>query len=234
MRPFVLRPRALPSSAFLTLRRELLGSPWVSRSPLVGSFRDSRGFAVIFTHEGRPTLEERFPCLAPYLEALLAPARAKDLQSWTERLTGQSPPPPPNAFYLNLLLLNAGQGVGRHVDATLREASGVSDAVPQKVSVLYLDCPQGAWGGELWLSRENKPCARIEPHPGLWLHFDGALQHEVKAFEGGDPGALRVSLVCEQYVFSKEALARLPSFRLQSKAGFATYLKEASQRRSAL
>ena len=37
-------------------------------------------------------------------------------------------------------------------------------------------------------------------------------------------GAQRASLVIEQYHFADEALARLPKFKLDSRAGFKAYL----------
>ena len=42
--------------------------------------------------------------------------------------------------------------------------------------------------------------------------------------------ARRASLVCEQYAFPPEALARIPTFRIQSKAGFAAYLDDWRER----
>jgi hypothetical protein len=56
------------------------------------------------------------------------------------------------------------------------------------------------------------------------VHFRGDLAHEVTpmTFAGEQ---LRVSLVLEQYAFGPEALARIPSFHVQSKAGFGAYLK---------
>lgn len=64
----------------------------------------------------------------------------------------------------------------------------------------------------------------------MLVHFQGDLQHEVEPFTGGPEGALRASLVCEQYVFAPEVLARLPTFRVQSKAGFAAYLDDHRER----
>ncbi|MCP3099538.1 2OG-Fe(II) oxygenase [Myxococcus sp. K15C18031901] len=226
MRAFITRPNALPATELDDLRDALLGSRFVARSPLMGTFRASRGFAFIFTHEGRALLEERFPFLRAYLARVLAPESARGLTPWWERLARRPPPPVPNAFYLNLLLLDAGTGVGRHIDATLQEPSGVPGATPHHVSVLYLQMPRGARGGALRLFDEGRPVGEVRPHPGGLVHFRGDLQHEVQPFLGGDPEELRASLVCEQYVFPPEALARLPAFRIQSKAGFAAYLDD--------
>lgn len=225
MREYITRREALPRSALQELRTALLGSRFVARSPLMGTFQASRGFAFIFTHEGRATLEARFPFLVPYLARVLDPASATGLLPWHQRLWGsRRERPVPNAFYLNLLLLDAGRGVGRHIDATLQEPSGVPDATPRHVSVLYLQVPERARGGELRLLQQDSLVGEIRPREGLLVHFRGDLQHEVRPFTGSQGGASRVSLVCEQYVFPPEALARIPAFRIQSKAGFAAYL----------
>ncbi len=197
----------------------------------MGTFRASRGFAFIFTHEGRAPLEARFPFLSCYLARVLDPGSARGLLPWRERLLGaRKERVLPNAFYLNLLLLDAGTAVGRHIDATLQEPSGVPDATPRHVSVLYLQVPERAKGGELCLLRDNVPVGKVRPREGMLVHFRGDLQHEVRPFTGGPEGARRASLVCEQYAFPPEALARIPSFRIQSKAGFAAYLDDWRER----
>jgi len=224
---YVTHREALPEAALEALRGTLLSSRFVARSPLMGTFQSSRGFALIFTEAGRPTLEERFPFLRDYLARVMEPAGWRGLLPWRERLLGPKPERrAPNAFYLNLLLLEAGRGVGRHIDATLQEPSGVPGATPEHVSVLYLSVPEGAKGGALVLSRERLPVGEVRPKPGLLVHFRGDLTHEVRPFTGGGDDALRASLVCEQYAFAPEALARLPAFRIQSKAGFAAYLED--------
>jgi hypothetical protein len=191
----------------------------------MGTFQASKGFAFIFTEAGRATLLERFPFLTDYLALVMDPATTRELLPWRERLLGpRKDRLRPNAFYLNLLLLEAGKSVGRHIDATLQEPSGVPGAVPEHVSVLYLEVPTGAEGGALHLLRDDQPVGTVRPRPGLLVQFRGELQHEVQPFTGGPQGALRASLVCEQYAFGPEALARIPTFRIQSKAGFAAYL----------
>ncbi len=225
MSEYVTHRHALAGPRLQVLREALLASRFVARSPLMGTFQASRGFAFIFTEVGRPALLERFPFLADYLALVRDPATTRGLLPWRERLFGRrSQRPSPNAFYLNLLMLESGKGVGRHIDATLQEPSCVEGAVPEHVSVLYLEVPRGTQGGALILSREHRPVGQVRPRPGLLVQFRGDLQHEVQPFTGGEAGARRVSLVCEQYHFAPEALARLPAFRLQSKAGFAAYL----------
>ncbi|MCP3142020.1 2OG-Fe(II) oxygenase [Pyxidicoccus xibeiensis] len=231
MRAYITQREALPAPELQALREALLGSRFVARSPLMGTFQASRGFAFIFTNQGRATLEARFPFLRCYLATVLEPSSARGLLPWRERLFGKRKAlPVPNAFYLNLLLLDAGTAVGRHIDATLQEPAGVPGATPRHVSVLYLEVPEGAKGGALHLLRDDAPVGRVRPRPGLLVHFRGDLQHEVQPFTGGAPGTRRASLVCEQYCFPPEALARLPDFRIQSKAGFAAYLDSQRER----
>jgi hypothetical protein len=94
------------------------------------------------------------------------------------------------------------------------------------VSVLYLSVPPRRAGGELRLYREQTRVGVIAPQPGTLLHFRGALLHEVTPLEGSPEGALRASLVCEQYHLPQPALERLAPLQVQSKAGFAAYLTE--------
>jgi hypothetical protein len=182
------------------IREPLLESPLVGRSTLGGSFRASRGFAVTFHGSGREQLEARFPYIAPFLAKAISAGRRK-----------------PNAWYLNLLLVPPGAGVGRHVDGTLRGPSGDEDAVPKVVSVLYLAAP----GGALVLSRGAKELGRVAPREGTMVHFNGELDHAVEPFEGE---GTRASLVLEQYHFGPAALARLPELKVDSRAGFQAYL----------
>lgn len=234
MSEYVTHRNAMPGPGIEALRRALLSSRFVATSPLTGSFQASRGFAFAFTLEGRSTLLSRYPFLADYLELVTDPATTRGLLPWRERLFGpRKERPRPNAFYLNLLLLHEGKSVGRHIDATLQEPSGVKGAVPEHVSVLYLEVPKRARGGALHLLRNDQSVGMVRPRPGLLVQFRGDLQHEVQPFTGGPEGAIRASLVCEQYAFGPEALARLPTFQIQSKAGFAAYLDEHRARTAA-
>ena len=183
---------------------------------------------MTFTHEGRPSLVSRFPALLRFLElALVAP----ELRGWPLRLL-RGRPAPPNAFFLNVLAIPPGAGVGRHVDGTLQEATGLPELTPAVVSVLYLQVPAGP-GGRLRLFRGPRCLASISPREGTLVHFDGALSHEVEPV-ADSAGALRLSVVCEQYVLEPAALARVPRFRVESKAGFGAYLEDHRARRPAL
>lgn len=226
VRAYRLQKSALPRSDFETLRTTLLDSPLVGRSTLAGPFQASRGFAVIFREEGRAQLLERFPPLAAWFDAALGAPAVRALTPWWRRTLTRIP----NAWYLNLLLVSEGGTVGRHVDATLRKPSGVDDALPEMVTVLYLQVPR-ARGGELLLWDDSGlRLAKLAPSENASIHFRGELLHEVCAFEGVADG-LRASLVIEQYHFAPEVLARLPAFKLDSRAGFQAYLAHHAQRR---
>lgn len=218
MRLYRVTERFLARAEFDALRDALLSSPLVGRSTLAGPFQSSRGFAVIFKRPGVARVLERFPTLGSYLPRVLGEPGARALAPfWRRRLRRV-----PNAWYLNVLLVSEGGTVARHVDATLRKPAGAPDAIPEQVSVLYLQVPE-AKGGELKLYLGGVPMGVVHPTDNALVHFRGALSHEVCAFEGA-PSGLRASLVIEQYHFDDEALARLPDFQLDSRAGFAAYL----------
>jgi len=223
VRLLAVRRNSFSPADFVPLRDALLASPLVGATTLDGPFEASRGFAVTFTAAGRSALLERVPRLGPYLDAVLEKPALRAMTPWFTRLG-----PVPNAWYLNVLLVPPGATVGRHVDATLRAPAGVEGAVPELVSVLYLKVPE-APGGELRLWAGDELYAELAPEEGMVLHFRGNLGHEVLAFEGA-PGALRASLVIEQYHFHQAALARLPDFKLDSRAGFEARLREHAAR----
>jgi hypothetical protein len=226
---YITHGQALPEARRDALWNALVASRFVARNPLIGMFQGSRGFSFIFTEAGRATLEERFPFLRDYLALVGEPERWRGLRpGWTPRSWWKRRVP--NAFYLNLLLLEPGQGVGRHIDVSLRVPSGDPEAAPEHVSVLYLSVPPGITGGALVLSRGERRVGEIHPSPGMLVHFRGDLTHEVQPFTGGPEGALRASLVCEQYAFEPDVLTRLPTFSIRSKAGFAAYLEEHRER----
>ena len=219
MRELHVRPDALPKTEFAQLKEALLSSPLVGRSQLAGPFQSSRGFAVIFRDEGRRLVLERFPQLAPHLDAVLGAPAVRALSPWWRRTLRRLP----NAWYLNVLCVSEGGTVGRHVDATLRKPAEQPESVPEMVTVLYLAVPDGAQGGTLALFAGDTLVHEVTPRENTLVHFRGDLAHEVRAFSGA-PGALRASLVIEQYHFPPEALARLPEFKLDSRAGFDAYL----------
>jgi hypothetical protein len=226
MPEYVCRRRALEEGPFERLKEGLLQSPLVARSTLAGSFRGSRGFAITFTAEGRPALEERYPFVSPFLALAISTPAHRALEPWPLRWLDRPPRRPPNAFYLNLLLVGGGGAVGRHTDATLRGPSGDETTVPEQVTVLYLEAPARFRGGELRLYRGERPVGRIRPVPRMLVHFRGDLQHEVAELESEQEGSLRASAVLEQYHLAPAPLARVPALHVQSKAGFAAYLED--------
>jgi hypothetical protein len=224
VREFRVTNGALPAAAFTALRDALLASPLVGASTLSGPFEASRGFGCTFKDAGRARVIDRFATLAPHLDATLGLPAVRALTPWWKRTLSRIP----NCWYLNVLLVSGGGTVGRHIDATLRTPSGVADAVPECVSVLYLTAPK-ARGGDLRLYDGATPVARLFPKENRLVHFRGDLAHEVCAFEGAE-GSLRASLVIEQYFFEPEVLARMPDFQLESRAGFGAYLKHHAER----
>lgn len=214
----------LPSPVFQALRDGLLSSSLVGVSTLNGPFEASRGFGVTFTAAGLPELRARFPVLTPWLERGLGAPAIRALTPWYRRM----PEKTPNAWYLNLLVVGPGAEVARHIDGTLMRVAGVTDHPPQCVSVLYLSMPV-AMGGELLLWNGALPLALITPRAGDAVHFRGDLAHQVRPFEG-PPDARRASLVIEQYHFEPEALAKVPAFHVESRAGFEGYLKAHANR----
>ena len=221
--------RPLGEASLQTVAAGVLESPLVARSTLAGSFRGSRGFAITFTRPGLAALEQRYPFLVPFLALAISDRAHLALEPWLRRIRSkglESVSRPRNAFYLNVLLVADGGSIGRHTDATLRGPSGEVEAVPEQVTVLYLRAPERFSGGELRLYRGERRVARIRPVPGRLIHFRGDLQHEVTPMEAPADGALRASLVLEQYHLRPDALARLPELSVQSKAGFAAYLED--------
>lgn len=214
----------LPRPAFEALRDGLLGSSLVGVSTLNGPFEASRGFGVTFTAAGRPELAARFPVLEPWLERGLGAPAIRALTPWWRRTVTRIP----NAWYLNLLVVGPGADVKRHIDGTLMRVAQVTDHPPECVSVLYLATPFTT-GGELLIWNGALPLALITPRAGDAVHFRGDLAHEVRPFEG-PADVRRASLVIEQYHFEADALARVPAFHVESRAGFEGYLKAHANR----
>jgi hypothetical protein len=223
VRHFRAQQNALAPQEFDALRRELLESPLVGDSTLAGPFEASRGFSAVFRAEGKPQLTKRFPSLIPWLELASGLPAVEALRPWWKRRLEAVP----NAWYLNVLLVAEGGSVAPHFDTTLRKLSGDDSAFPVVVSVLYLRVPSNR-GGELVLWEHSQEVKRLAPAENASIHFRGDLLHQVRPFQGGD-GLLRASLVLEQYQLSSTALSRLPEFRLESRAGFDSYLKHHHQ-----
>jgi predicted 2-oxoglutarate/Fe(II)-dependent dioxygenase YbiX len=190
----VEQPAAFAPDALRTLRRALLGSPYFAAHTLNRDFVGTRGFSVVFRADGRREVERAFPALVAYLARVLR----------TDC----------NAFYLNPLLLGPGSRVDPHVDRSLR--SYCKEILPPvAVSVLYVAISPGLAGGELVLARGRRQLARVRPVAGTLLSFDGDLTHSIEPLTG--PGE-RLSLVCEQYALEEDELARVPPFKVETRA----------------
>lgn len=225
-------------------------TPLVGRSPLSGTFSGSRGFGAMFTRRGLAVLERRLPFASTFFRRATSRLAHRRLFSPGERLAAFICGGSPNAFYLNVLALGPGLSIGNHVDATLRPRilggqsaaarAAVDEAslLPKLVSVLYLKVPEfqsaaasqpAAPGGELVLSHGPREVGRISPRIGSLAHFRGHLAHRVEQVGVAAVG-LRLSMVCEQYVLDRPALARIPDFNLRSQGLFAARLEEAGDR----
>lgn len=195
------------------LADRMLAHPLVGRSQLQGTFEGSRGFGVALTSTGRTTLFERFPFLiSPFGLFDAAPERLfRRRGAWPFASR-----PKANAYYMNVLVVDDGQGVGRHIDGTLGGPVSTPGLTPAVVSVLYLRVPTRESGGELSLFHDDTCVATVDPRPGMVAHFRGDLAHEIAPLLRATSS--RVSLVCEQYVLSDEQSARLSPFAIQSRA----------------
>lgn len=218
----------LPAQA-LAIRDAVIASGYVGKSPLVGTFEASRGFAITCTRAGVPEVRERFPFLTPFLDEVLQPRSYRRLWTVGERVLARLGELTPNAFYLNCLVIPAGAGVGPHIDATLGRAAAMPGVLPRVVSVLYLHQPPGT-GGMLRLAREGQVVGEVRPQPGTLVHFRGELTHEVTALDDAPDGSERVSVVCEQYCFAEGVLGRVPTVAVRSGGKFRAVLEEVRRR----
>jgi hypothetical protein len=210
---FRIHKGAFDEKTIQGMRAQLLDSRLLGKSQLVGGFRQSQGFGIVFTRPGIGRVRERFPELTPFLNLILSGSSDHGVQPGWRAIF---PAAQANAFYINVLVLSQKTAVTRHVDGTLQTPSGVATVVPRTVSVLYLAAPNQSDGGSLKLYANHIPVKSIQPEPGLVVHFRGTLSHEILPLTRTNQ--TRESVVCEQYVFSKRVAARLPEFEIQSRA----------------
>ena len=79
-------------------------------------------------------------------------------------------------------------------------------------------------GGELLLyDKHDQLSRRVQPETGMLVHFSGHSKHAVGAITHSDDA--RVSLVCEQYSFSRKQLQAVPEFTIKSMAPFTAFLE---------
>jgi 2OG-Fe(II) oxygenase superfamily len=223
MRGVLVVDDAFSGDELAALRNGAITSPFLSESPLKGTFEATRGFAVTFR---RPALDDvmgRFSFLAPFFRAALDRAHHKRAQ----RRPPLFPVVEPNAFYLNLLVVPPGASVGEHIDATLSPPHEPDALIPVAVGVTYVQVPAGARGGLLSLENGKGERTVVEPREGRFVLFAGHLLHSVSPLEASAP---RISWVLEQYALDGESLARVPALRVHSRAGFGAFLKAAQVR----
>lgn len=190
------------------MRQWLADSDLIGASPLKGTFGASRGFAITFTRAGLGELAQRFPALMRFMEVGVLGRPWRALYGPLARLRET------RAFYLNVLVVPAGANVARHVDATLSPSLGAATVTPLAVSVLYLATPPG---GVLRLWRGERQVAELTPSPGRFVCFRGDLGHEVAAVEGSGE---RISIVCEQYAFSRRQASAMKALHVTSRGRF--------------
>jgi hypothetical protein len=214
---------ALDAAALAALRDGVLASHLLGDSPLGGTFAATRGFSITFHRTRLADVVARFPFAAPFLDIALDVSRVRDVQQ--RPLLGG--PPAPNAFYMNVLVVPPGAGVGKHVDATLGPSNG--SVIPEAVAVLYLDVPEDLEGGALALYAGDDLVQEIEPRANRFVLFAGRLGHEVRAVQAS---RARLSIVCEQYALTPGVLSAVPAFKVQSRIAFQRVLDDVRARRS--
>lgn len=218
----VILDNALDEAALAGLRDGVLASHLLGDSPLGGTFAATRGFSVTFHRTRVADVVERFPFAAPFLALALDVERAREVQH--KPLLGG--PPVANAFYMNVLVVPPGAGVGKHVDATLGPSNG--SVIPEAVAVLYLDVAEDLRGGALALYADDALVEEIEPRANRFVLFAGRLGHEVRAVEASRP---RLSIVCEQYALAPGVLSAVPALKVQSRIAFQRVLENVRARR---
>jgi hypothetical protein len=220
----LIQPRFVERSLAAQLAGDLQASAFTSPNTLAGTFSDSRGFALSFTHEGLPELARRFGSLKTFFDRVSKVLPARKMLPWHKRFTTSGQQFHCNAFYLNFLLLDSKAAIAPHVDATLSQEAGDLALRPEVVSVFYIDVNPKMRGGNLGIYT-SQGRHLVKPKSNLCVHFRGDLTHEITPIENDEPLS-RMSLVLEQYRLTPEQLQRIKPFRLHSKNSFSVYLKE--------
>ena len=228
---FVVEDNAMSPDDLRSIRAALQQTRLVGDSTLVGGFEATRGFGLTVRKDGFAELHRRWPWLVPFLQLALdehrmtqvAPARRGTGALW-DHLVGRRGA---TALYVNVLVVPAGTGVSRHIDATLGPGTPRHPRIPRAVAVLYIDVPQELQGGALRFWNGDIVVGEVQPIVNRFLHFAGHLGHEVTPVQGARGEALRTSLVCE--IYSLDAWTRkrhIPRLRVHSR-GFEQVLQEA-------
>jgi hypothetical protein len=231
MRNYLLFDKVLDEDELGSLQEAALGSHHVGNSPLKGTFDGSRGFGLSFRRDALGDVALQFPYLKTFLTRCLSRNESKGLWTFSEKMERWFCGWGVNAFYLNLLWIPPHKSITAHVDATLNSLLPMQDHLPMMVSVLYVNYPKGATGGELCILKQEQDIATIKPMPGRLVHFRGDLTHCVRAFEPpNDLPQPRISLVLEHYCLPEDILELMPALKTNTPGLFSKALKEARNR----
>lgn len=205
--PHRIQPNALSEAQTRSLCDAVLSSPYLAQTDLNSGFSGTYGFSFVFRRAGLPRALNAMPALQPYFDKVLMPKA--------------------NAFFLNPLVIKAGQGVAPHADKTLRSfTQGDEPPFPLRVSVLYLQVPPELQGGQLLFHRFGLRLVKVQPRFNLLVEFAGHILHEVTPMSNSGEEA-RISLVCEQYALPAELLELIPEFSMDSTRPFGDFLANA-------
>ncbi|HEY9887253.1 MAG TPA: 2OG-Fe(II) oxygenase [Candidatus Obscuribacterales bacterium] len=193
VKTYQIQTNVLSARQLAKLGTKIQANGYFAVNNLNRDFVQTKGFSVVFRHDGRSQVEEEFPFFRSYLAIALQPDC--------------------NAFYLNPLLLQAGSRVDPHIDRSLRSYCKTIDP-PRVVSVLYVHLPEPMRGGELILKAGKRPVGTITPQVNSLVYFQGDLTHAVNPVQ---TAGNRLSLVCEQYALSPDELEDIPLFAIESR-----------------
>ncbi|MEZ0372550.1 MAG: 2OG-Fe(II) oxygenase [Candidatus Sericytochromatia bacterium] len=203
-REFVeIQGQAMATERLQALSQAVLASAYLQQNVLNARFATTLGFSVIFRQAAE--LLEQFPEMGEFLGLM------------------QSTRPQTSLYYLNVLVIGAAGQVERHVDHSIR-GYDPKLPLPWRVTVLYLQVPEMEGGELLLYDKYDQLSRRIQPQPGMLVHFSGQSKHAVAAIS--QAATPRVSLVCEQYSLSRKQLEAVPEFSIKSMAPFAAFLGE--------
>ncbi|MBD2387081.1 2OG-Fe(II) oxygenase [Cylindrospermum sp. FACHB-282] len=177
------------------LQHQVLSSPCLHHLNSFGdAFGTNYGFAVTFKRSGISEFKHNFPFLEDYSNLVLKEAC--------------------NAFYFNVLIIEAGNSIAPHVDMSLSK-HGRELTIPNLVSVFYIQVPPDMEGGELILQAGKFEVGKIIPQENSLTYFRGNLTHSVNQVK--KVSQPRISLVCEQYTLQSSRLEKIPNFQVLSK-----------------
>ena len=211
---------------------EVTETGWLGENVLTNGFDGTRGFSLQLTREGFPRVRRRLPSLNPFLDLIETGRAVRLLRPKLARWLGAEPVRTPNAFYLNVLEVPVGDAVTPHVDGTLSLKHGFSWVPPLCNTVLYLRVLPNSARFALRVPRKSPQY--FEEQAGDVLHFRGDCAHSLDrladAYVDPTDKRSRLSVVCEQYWFPDELLAKIPAYKLESKDAFKKILAQKRNR----